>query len=248
MWHFGEGSDQYDYKPMKLLEHVQKHSVTTNPVTVTPVLPTFSAGLIQHIIATNQHLPEIAATSMYEYVYAGNGTFVRARREGLVAIAPVVYYKAKGLRAISASVQMTYPPVPVALVQQMLEAARLPSNGEGKPVEILFHLHFENGNWQLTIPEQEQTATSCKPLDNSLNSSYAKALIEVHSHHGMNAYFSDTDNRDETGFRIYGVLGEIFSNPQIRMRVGIYSHFYETATTGIFELPPHLTDCLSEDW
>ena len=102
MWLFGEGSDQYDYKPMKLLDHVQKHTVTTSPV-----LPiTYSAGLIQHIIATNQHLPEIAATSMYEYVYAGNGTFVRARREGLIAIAPVVYYKAKGLRAISASVQM----------------------------------------------------------------------------------------------------------------------------------------------
>ena len=83
MWHFGEGSDQYDYKPMKLLEHVQKHSVTAN--TVLPI--TYSAGLIQHIIATNQHLPEIAPTSMYEYVYAGNGTFVRARREGLVAIA-----------------------------------------------------------------------------------------------------------------------------------------------------------------
>jgi len=83
MWLFGEGSNQYqyDYKPMKLLEHVQKNTVTANPV-----LPTFSAGLIQHIIATNQHLPEIAATSMYEYVYAGNGTFVRARREGLVAI------------------------------------------------------------------------------------------------------------------------------------------------------------------
>ena len=85
---------------MKLLEHVQKHTVTANPVTANPVLPiTYSAGLIQHIIATNQHLPEIAATSMYEYVYAGNGTFVRARREGLTAIAPVVYYKAKGLRS-----------------------------------------------------------------------------------------------------------------------------------------------------
>jgi len=32
MWLFGEGSDQYDYKPMKLLEHVQKHTVTANLV------------------------------------------------------------------------------------------------------------------------------------------------------------------------------------------------------------------------
>ena len=50
MWLLGEGSDQYDYKPMKLLEHVQKHTVTANPVTANPVLPTFSAGLIQNII------------------------------------------------------------------------------------------------------------------------------------------------------------------------------------------------------
>ena len=46
MWLLGEGSDQYDYKPMKLLEHIQKHTVTTSPV-----LPTYSAGLIQNIIA-----------------------------------------------------------------------------------------------------------------------------------------------------------------------------------------------------
>ena len=109
-------------------------------------------------------------------------------------------------------------------------------------------IYFEKGNWQLAIPDQEQTATSCKPLDNSANSTYRKAIIEIHSHHGMRAYFSDTDNRDETGFRIYGVMGEIFSNPQIRMRVGIYGHFYETTTTGILELPAQLTDCLVEDW
>ncbi|MFM7885721.1 MAG: Mov34/MPN/PAD-1 family protein, partial [Pseudanabaena sp.] len=174
--------------------------------------------------------------------------FVRARRQGLEAIAPVSYYKAKGLRIIAATVQMTYPPVPVFLVEQMLEASRLASGANNQPVEILFHLYFENGNWQLAIPDQEQTATSCKPLDNSTNSSYNKALIEIHSHHSMRAYFSDTDNRDETGFRIYGVLGEIFSNPQIRMRVGIYGHFHETATAGILELPAQLTDCLLEDW
>jgi len=64
----------------------------------------------------------------------------------------------------------------------------------------------------------------------------------------MKAYFSPEDNADEIGFRIYGVLGEIFTNPQIRMRVGIYGHFYETVATGILELPEQLTDCLGEDW
>jgi hypothetical protein len=87
---------------MKLLEHIQKHAATTNPV-----LPTVSnTPLIQHIIATNPNLPEIAPTSMLEYIYGSNGTFVRAKRQGLEAIAPVSYYKAKGLQAISASVQI----------------------------------------------------------------------------------------------------------------------------------------------
>lgn len=230
---------------MKLLEHIQKHAAITSPI-----LPTArNIPLIQHIIATTPTLPAIAPTSMFEYVYGSNGTFVRAKRQGLEAIAPVSYYKAKGLQAISASVQMSYPPVPVFLVEQMFAASRLACDTDNRPVEIVFHLYFENGNWHLAIPDQEQTATSCKPLDNSVNNStYGKAIIEIHSHHGMRAYFSDTDNRDETGFRLYGVLGEIFSNPQIRMRVGIYGHFYETSTTGILELPAQLTDCLEEDW
>jgi hypothetical protein len=222
---------------MKLLDHVQKHIATTNSTSTATAIAQ-NPPLIQHIIATNLSLPEIAPTSMYEYVYGSNGTFVRAKRQGLEAIAPVSYYKAKGLRAISASVQMTYPAVPLFLVEQMLEASRIACDANNHPVEIVFHLYFENGNWQLAIPDQEQTATSCKPLDNSANSSYSRAIIEIHSHH----------NRDETGFRIYGVMGEIFSNPQIRMRVGIYGHFYETATTGILELPAQLTDCLVEDW
>ncbi|MEE3719938.1 hypothetical protein V2H45_24665 [Tumidithrix elongata RA019] len=70
----------------------------------------------------------------------------------------------------------------------------------------------------------------------------------MHSHHGMEAYFSEMDNRDETGFRIYAVLGELFTNPKIRMRVGIYGHFYETTVTGIFDLPDRITDCLADYW
>jgi hypothetical protein len=99
---------------MKLLEHVQKHIATTNstsPATAIAQNPPKNPLLVQHIIATNPNLPEIAPTSMYEYVYGSNGTFVRAKRQGLEAIAPVSYYKAKGLKAISASVQMTYPAV-----------------------------------------------------------------------------------------------------------------------------------------
>ena len=79
MWLFGEGSDQYDYKPMKLLEHVQKHSVTTNPV-----LPiTYSAELIQHIIAG--------------IAIAGYGRFSKSNRSLSLLLARLFNFKSSRL-------------------------------------------------------------------------------------------------------------------------------------------------------
>ena len=33
----------------------------------------------------------------------------------------------------------------------MLEASCIACDAEGKPVEIVFHLYFEKGSWQLAI-------------------------------------------------------------------------------------------------
>ncbi|WP_126390563.1 hypothetical protein [Pseudanabaena sp. ABRG5-3] len=89
---------------MKLLDHVQKHTATINPASPAIVIAQ-NPPLIQHIIATNQSLPEIAPTSMYEYVYGSNGTFVRAKRQGLAAIAPVSYLQSQILKYITAILQ-----------------------------------------------------------------------------------------------------------------------------------------------
>ena len=79
MWLFGEGSDQYDYKPMKLLEHVQKNTVTANPV-----LPiTYSARLIQHIIAG--------------ITIAGYGRFSKSNRSLSLLLARLFIFKSSRL-------------------------------------------------------------------------------------------------------------------------------------------------------
>jgi hypothetical protein len=36
----------------------------------------------------------------------------------------------------------------------------------------------------------------------------------------MKAFFSGTDDADEQGFRLYGVLGSIFERPTFMLRVG----------------------------
>jgi hypothetical protein len=73
---------------------------------------------------------------------------------------------------------------------------------------------------------QPQQASGCSVRATPV----ADAVLEVHSHHAMGAYFSPTDDRDETGRRIYGVLGRLNSAaPELAFRVatGCKPHAFE---------------------
>ena len=95
----------------------------------------------------------------------------------------------------------------------------------------------------MTKPPQEQTAASVRPVGST--ATYEDSLIELHSHHDMAAQFSSVDNADETGFRVYGVLGNIFKWPTLRVRVGLYGHYWEVPATWVFDLPPNIADALA---
>src|SRR6266566_5002644 len=61
------------------------------------------------------------------------------------------------------------------------------------------------------------------------------AIVEVHSHHAMRAYFSTTDDRDETARRVYGVIGRLDrEQPEIALRVatGCKPHAVEPVPFG----------------
>ncbi|GCE32111.1 hypothetical protein KDA_75950 [Dictyobacter alpinus] len=194
-----------------------------------------------HLITPQSGIPPFQA-HLYDYLFAGNGVLIRSKRPGLEVILPVTTQEIRGLAPIEPLVRFTYPPVPQHLVEQILWCAQGAIGEEGNPVEILFHLEWRDEEWQLTIPEQKQTATSVVPTDDSAGSSYATALIDLHSHHGMQAFFSATDNRDEQGFRIYAVLGNIFKRPELLVRVGCEGVHWIIPATTVFELPEGLID------
>ena len=61
-------------------------------------------------------------------------------------------------------------------------------------------------------------------------------VAEFHSHGGSRAFFSATDDRDEQGFRIYGVVGRLNdSYPELRLRVGVYGHFAPLEWSQVFD-------------
>ena len=67
-------------------------------------------------------------------------------------------------------------------------------------------------------------------------------VAEFHSHGGHSAFFSAIDDRDEQGFRIYGVVGRLDSpTPELTLRVGIYGHFAPLDWSQVFDGPQRPT-------
>jgi PRTRC genetic system protein A len=81
------------------------------------------------------------------------------------------------------------------------------------------------GPYTLVEPQFDETGTGdWQPQRASAGAVRATpipdAVMEVHSHHTMHAYFSATDDRDETARRVYGVLGRLDTEaPEIALRV-----------------------------
>ena len=98
--------------------------------------------------------------------------------------------------------------------------------------ERFFAIVLQEDTYALVIPEQLGAATSLtyRPPENS--------IAEFHSHGVLDAFFSHTDDRDEQGFRIYGVTGQLPSTkPRLALRLGIYGTFARLPWGLVFETP-----------
>lgn len=195
--------------------------------------------LIDHamVMPDGSFVPQAPTGQLYNYFWTEHGVYLRAIREHLSVCYKTANVQTRGLGTMFESFELYLPRVPVALVEQMLIAARTWAIAD---LEQVYHLCWEDDGWQLIIPPQHQTPTTCRPLEDGPESSHHRALIEIHSHHEMAARFSRQDNADETGFRIYGVLGTVLSNPEIRMRVGVYGQFFPLPAHAVLEMPDGL--------
>lgn len=186
-----------------------------------------------------------AEGTLYSYIFAANGTFIYADRPGLSICIQIAYADVRGLETIEGFVKLDHPRVPANYLAKIFDTARSICVENGSPIEALFHLRWnsDNDRWRLDKPRQEATSISVHPLDDDEESSYALALIDLHSHHGMDGRFSRQDNNEEQGFRLYAVIGNILDDPHIRLRVGCYGYFNEIPAGEVFELPEGISEC-----
>ena len=189
-------------------------------------------------------LPPFKETHFREYWTASNGGFVRAQRPGLAAVVPDVHMPIpiEGLFPLRPSVELAYPKVHRAMVEELLHESFAARQEQTQALqEILFYLRFLDSAWQWTKPAQEQQQARVTPLV-PYEVDLPAPLLDLHSHHVMDAFFSPTDTADDYGFRLNAVWGRLDTWPTILVRVGVYGHFFPVCARRVFDLPPYVQD------
>ncbi|MEA3349619.1 MAG: hypothetical protein U9Q82_03250 [Chloroflexota bacterium] len=204
-----------------------------------------------HRIITSSKKPPAPRGLLYEYLLAGNGLFLRAERPDLSVLMPLATAHVRGLPPLTPFVEVPRKVSAAHLCLVLEMAIEKAKRSSGFLYESLFYLYYNSSNsldngWDMSFPAQHATRNSVRPAFDGPDSTYAKALIDLHSHHEMQAVFSIDDDAEEVGFRIYAVLGTIFKSPTIRVRVGVYGHWWEIPAEEVFNLPEEIQDAHEE--
>lgn len=91
-----------------------------------------TTSFITHLVATNPLPP--AASALYEIILAGNGIFLRAHRDQLDVLFPIVTHVIEGLPHLDTQITPLVPSIPATLITDMLKEAHKAWNApDGSP-------------------------------------------------------------------------------------------------------------------
>ena len=163
----------------------------------------------------------------YDYVLGAGGVYVQSESANMTARALVAPCTVRGLAPTSEKLELVHGPIPAWLFEVGLHWFR-----DAPETERFFAVRWDGRSYRLVVPEQEGTATSLEYTPP------AGVVAEFHSHGSSRAFFSATDDRDEQGFRIYGVVGRLDDpEPELSLRVGVYGHFAPLDWPQVFDGP-----------
>ena len=135
----------------------------------------------------------------YDYVLGAGGVYVQSESAHLTA-------RVSGRPLHGAGTRLPWPrrwSLPTAPSQRRLFVLGLRWFQDDPHTERLFAVRWDGRAYRLVVPPQAGTATSLAYVPP------AGVVAEFHSHGSSRAFFSATDDRDEQGFRIYGVAGRL---------------------------------------
>jgi PRTRC genetic system protein A len=160
----------------------------------------------------------------YDYVLAGDGLSIAAESRHLRARVPVAMTTIRGLPPLHPFFAMRHGRLPQAIWNAIVATMRNHVHRE-----ILVAVVVQDSRYRLVRPPQVGAPHRV------LYRPPADALLEIHSHGHHPARFSPTDDADEQGFRVYGVVGCLDTDqPEVALRVGVYGHFLSLPWEAVF--------------
>jgi len=198
-------------------------------------LATLFAGLVRHHVATPicpLPNPGVGIT----WIWAANGVYKRGVSSELDLMIPVgISWPAPGLASLLPHVRYKQWPqrLPGALLSPLLEDARQAATGDTilRPIEKQYFFVWRDGVRVVAPRGQDASAVH---LRYTMPQS-GPVLLDLHSHHGMDAYFSATDDRDDVGLSVSAVIGKIYTRPTIRCRLNVYGNRWNIPARLVFD-------------
>lgn len=173
----------------------------------------------------------------YDYVFAGNGVFVESEGKFMAARVPVALaaksfwgIEIRGLEETAATVALRNGKIPADIFNLAMDTLFTDLKNE-RFVAITCTPGAIGGvnEYHVVVPPQDGKMAFVhyeRPED---------IVLEMHSHPTFSMSFSDTDNRDQQGFQLYGVVSDIDKNPVLHLRVGVYGYMNPIPASDIIE-------------
>lgn len=195
---------------------------------------------IGHRIATEQYEPIDAL--LYEFMLAGNGVLLRARREEFTVSVPLIFREINGLPASFVGIKWHKPRVHERVWEQICQHAKV-NNTDVRFREELYLIYWDKvlETWKWCTSSKDRSWAST--IADDQRPEYSEACIEVHTHPPGAYQFSAADDADESGkFRIFGIIADVDDKPKFRFRCGIYDHFIQIPFAWVGHLPKDAID------
>ena len=198
------------------------------------MIPGLEALSAHHVATIQQPLP---AGFGVRWVWAQNGIFKRGANATMEILLQVGTSDCvvPGLTSLLAGVRWSVWPrrIPAHWLDALLADARQAGTTR-QPIEKQYFFVHRNGAARLIAP-RNQVGTAANvhyamPTDEHI-------LVDAHSHHQLagGAFFSGTDDRDDTGLSVSVVIGHIFSRPEILCRLNVYGHHQIVPAITLFD-------------
>lgn len=213
-------------------------------------LATIFAPLVQRHVATLAE-PLPTRTPGMTWIWAADGIYKRGVNATLDLLIRVTHTKLiPGLATLQP--HMRWSPgnqtcLPGTLLQTFLHDARRagrPIGALSAPIERQGFVVWDGARPSLITPRQHATSVSVHyafPAD-------VPVMLDLHSHHVMQAHFSRTDGHDDrtTGLSVSAVIGNIFREPEVLVRLNVYGDHAIVPALMVFDCLGPFTDAAAK--